>query len=320
MLRVIIFFSIFLILIQSLCGCSYTASHPPVDEIRLGVLPVEDNMPFFVAEQADLFAKKGVRVTLVSFNSARERDIAIEAGELDGGLADILATAYLRKAGVPVKIVSLGLGATAQEGRFAILSAPKSGLTEPRQLRGIAVAISSNTITHYLAEAMLAESGLKPSEIVLQNIPDINIRLEALLYGKEIDAALLPDPLATLAETEGANIVIDDTKMAVNLSQTVILFREDTLQNRGEDIKKILAAYQEAAAELNQNPWKFRNLIIDKTRIPSSLQDTYSLPPYSPLQLPAEDMVERVICWMTGKGLLAHPFTYEELVGPDFLP
>ena len=60
---------------------------------------------------------------------------AVQAGEIDGTLGDILAVAALNNAGTPTQIVSLGLGETGQEGRFAILASPGSDIKTPEQLK-----------------------------------------------------------------------------------------------------------------------------------------------------------------------------------------
>ena len=288
---------IIVLLLFSILGCSKAGNNEKVT-LKLGLLSIEDNLPFFVAEKEGLFAKHGGTVQLVPFNSARDRDIALEAGEIQGELADLLAVALFKKGGTPVKVVSLGLGATPQEGRFAILSSPESGITDPLQLKGVPLAISQNTIIHYLAEEMLKEVGVDPGEISFQSIPDLKIRLDALLAGKDVKAALLPDPLATLAEKSGALVVVDDAKLKTNLSQTVILFHEDTLKKYPESVKKVLRAYEEAAGKLNESPEKYKELIIEKARIPKPLENSYTIPKYSALTLPTKEMVERVMIWM----------------------
>ena len=276
-------------------------------------------MPFFAAEHDGLLKDGDVEVELIIFNSARERDIALEAGEIQGELADLLAAAFIRKGGVMVKVVSLALGATPQEGRFTLLAAPGSGISSPQHLRTTAIAVSQHTIIHYLAEEMLKEAGLDPAGIRLLNIPDLQMRFDVLLAGKDVKAALLPDPLATLAEMSGARVIIDDTKLESNLSQTVIIFREETLNKQPRAVVKVLQAYRKGALNLNNNPQKYKELVIDKARIPRPLEDTYRLPVYSPPQLPTREMVDRVMRWMTGKGLLSKPYTYEEIVAPNFI-
>jgi len=313
---------VFLLLIT---GCNIGTSGEPAKgkmesgPIKIGVLRIEDNLPFFVAEEENLFAKNNVKVELVSFNSARERDIALEAGEIHAELADLIAVGLMKKGGTDVKVVSLGLGVTPQEGRFAILAAPNSNIEKPEDLKGIPIAISNNTIIHYLAEKMPREVGFKPEDIKTQSIPDIKLRLDSLLEGKDVQAALLPDPLATLAEKMGAKVIIDDTKLNTNLSQTVILFRADTIKNQREDIKAVLKAYSEAAEKLNKKPEKYRALIVEKARIPKPLENSYPAPTYSPLTLPKEEMINRVMDWMVEKGLLEKAYSYNEIMDTSFL-
>ena len=304
-------------------GCNRTDQTFPAagkkQVIKLGLLRIEDNLPFFVAEYDGILKDQDTEIELIVFNSARERDIALEAGEIQGELADLLAAALLKKGGTPVKAVSLALGATPQEGRFVILAAPGSTISAPHQLSSSAIAVSHHTIIHYLAEEMLKETGVSLTGIRLQNIPDLQLRFDVLLAGKDVAAALLPDPLATLAEMSGARVIIDDTTLASNLSQTVIIFREETLEKQPQAVAKVLQVYREGAGNLNENPEKYKELVIDKARIPRPLEDIYRIPVYSPLQLPTREMVDRVMAWMVGKGLLAEPYTYEEMVAPGFI-
>lgn len=92
--------------------------------IKIGVLPIEDNLPFYVAEADQLFENAGLEVTLVPFASAQERDVAFQAGQIDAEVADLVAVALLKKSGAGVKVASIGLGANPQEGRFALLVSP----------------------------------------------------------------------------------------------------------------------------------------------------------------------------------------------------
>lgn len=288
--------------------------------IKIGVLHIEDNLPFFVAEKEGLYDNCRALIKLIPFRSARERDIALQAGEIQGALADLVAFGLLKKGGTEIKVVSLGLGATKQEGRFVILSSPKYHIGSPKELSNIPIGVSQNTIIQYLAEEMLAECGLDDEQIKLKNIPDISLRLESLLAGNELKAALLPDPLATLAEYKGAHVVIDDTKLPLNISQTVIIFEKNTLDSHPADIKKILVAYQKAGQLLNTNQKIYKELIKEKTNIPKELEGIYSLSTFSQLRLPDEDMVNKIMLWLKRKNLIPHVYTYHEVVSTNFLP
>ena len=92
-------------------------------KIKMGILPIVDTLPLIVAEEKGYFKQAGVDVELVTFPSAVERDSALQAKAIDGSLGDLLAAASLYNGGFPVQVVSLSLGETGHEGRFAILSA-----------------------------------------------------------------------------------------------------------------------------------------------------------------------------------------------------
>ncbi|BCV20045.1 ABC transporter substrate-binding protein [Moorella sp. Hama-1] len=307
-------------LVPAVAGCSNPAGSgsSKAEDLKLGLIPVEDNFPFFVAEKEGLFTKAGLKVELVPFNSARDRDLALQSGSIDGEVADIVATALLRKGGTPVKIASLTMGATPAEGRFALLAGPGANISSPGQLQGRTVGISENTIIEYVADGLLREGGVDPAAVQKLPVPQIPERLQLLLGGR-LDAALLPDPFASLAAQKGARVILDDTQIKRNLSQVVLIFREEALQQKKPAIKKLLQVYTEAANLITRNPSAYRELFIEKARIPAELKDTYLAPHYSPPQLPRREEVAAVMDWMVAKKLLAAPYKYEELVDPDLV-
>ncbi len=307
-----LFFMLVLILIL-LTGCNAKKE----DKLKIGLLPISDSLPFYVAAEKGYFQSEGVNVELIRFESAVERDSAIGAGEIDGAVGDILAVAALHNSGAPVKIVSMSLGETGKEGRFAILSSPNSGITKPEQLKNVPVAISTNSIIEYMTDNLLTEQGLKPEEIKKEAIPKIPVRFNLLLEDK-IKAACLPDPMAAMAENKGARLVIDDTSL--NLSQTVIYFRTGYIDGNSQTITKCLKAYAKAASEINENPSAYRDLLVDKAGVPREALNVFTMDHYPAPQLPKKDQVEKVVQWMFEKNLIKTQFSYEDLTRADLIP
>ena len=289
---------------------------PEPKPVKLGVLPIEDNLPLYVAEADKLFAKNGLQVELVPFDSARDRDMALQAGKIDGEVADLVAVALLKKGGADVRVAAIGLGAKPAEGRFALLAAPKGKVRAVSDLKNVPVAISENTIIEYVADNLLLAGGVKKQEIKKVAIPSIPARMEAL-SGGQIEAAILPDPMASLAQKQGARLITDDTK--INLSQTVLLFRKQVIDENRAAAAKVVEIYGQAGQELTANPEKYRTLFIEKARVPAPLKDTYNSPTFSPIQLPTKEQVSRVIDWMVDKKLLEKPFTYDEIVDSSLI-
>ncbi|ACV63097.1 NLPA lipoprotein [Desulfofarcimen acetoxidans DSM 771] len=302
-----------------LVGCSQQQKVDKEEhvKIKLGILPIVDSLPLIVAGEKGYFKQAGVDVELVSFPSAVERDSALQAKAIDGSLGDLLAAASLYNGGFPVQVVSLSLGETGKEGRFAILSAPKSGISNVNQLKGVEVSVSKNSIIEYVTDSLLLEKGFQPEEIKKSIIPKIPVRYQALMEG-QIKAACLPDPMAALAQSKGAKLIIDDTE--TNLSQTVIFFNRETLQNNGAAVKKFLAGYALAAQEINNNPESYRAMLVDKAKVPKEALGVYAMEHFPAPQLPEKKDVEQVLQWMLQKKLLKEKITYQNLVTGDYLP
>jgi NitT/TauT family transport system substrate-binding protein len=323
-LSIVSILSIVLSLAIVISGCAATKA-PDTNQptksagktVKIGVLPIEDNLPFYVAEKDGLFAKEGVQVELVSFASAIERDAAMQAGQIDGEVADLVAVALLKKIGTDVKIASIGLGATPAEGRFAILSSPKSNIKDLSGLKGATLGISQNSIIDYVSDQMLLDKGVMLNDVKKMSIPKMPVRLDMLL-SDQIDAACLPDPLASLAQAKGAHLISDDTYR--NISQTVFLFRTQSIQENPEGIKAVVRVYGSAGQALSKNPEQYRSLFLEKAQIPAELKESYKTPTFSKLQLPTEEEINSVMKWMVDKKLIPQAYTYQDLVDSSLLP
>ncbi|MDI6813480.1 MAG: MetQ/NlpA family ABC transporter substrate-binding protein [Desulfitobacteriaceae bacterium] len=285
--------------------------------VKIGILPIEDNLPFYVADKDGLFKQAGIRVELVPFPSAVERDSALQAGQIDGEVADLVAVGLLKKGGTDVKVASIGLGATPKEGRFAILSSPKSSIRQASELKDVEIGVSLNSIIDYVTDQMLHDVGMQDQEIKKLSVPKMPVRVDMLL-SDQLQAACLPDPLATLAEAKGAHVLVDDTYR--NISQTVLLFRKAAIDKNLTGLQAVVRVYGQAGQALSQNPGKYRDLFIEKAQVPAPIKDTYQAPTFSKLQLPTEDEVNSVMHWMVNRKLLTNPYAYQDLVDNRLLP
>jgi NitT/TauT family transport system substrate-binding protein len=134
-----------------------------------------------------------------------------------------------------------------------------------------------------------------------------------------IQAATLPDPLASGAIAAGAKLVADDSKYP-QVSQSVLTFTTQALSSKPNTVRKFLTAWDKAVKELNANPEKYRDLMIKEGRVPESVKDTYQMPPFPEAGVPAEAEVADVLAWMREKGLLSRDLSYQDVVDASFLP
>lgn len=306
------------------CGGSDTTNENAnaeqnVEPITVGLMRIDDSFPFYVAEKEGLFEKHGVNVELQNFSSARDLSTALQGGELDALMTDPVVTALSLKGGTDVRIVAMALGAVPEEGRFLVISAPESGITSPEQLEGRNIAISNNTMMDYLVEQYENTLGLDKTAITTVNMPDLMLRTTTLLEGTEIDAAILPDPLAAYAVAEGANVVIDDTKLDENFSQSVVTVTADAIQNNRAAVDAMLDAYNEAIELINANPDEYRTFALECANVPEALAETYPTPSFTAESIPDEAAIAQVNSWMVERGLLDKAYTYTEMVDTSFI-
>ncbi len=285
--------------------------------LKIGLLPIEDSLPFYIAEEEKLYAGENLEVELIPFQSAIERDSALAAGAIDGAIDDPIGALLFDQGHGRLKITSICLGAKPAEGVFAILAAPGSNLKTVNDLKGVEIAVSNSTIIEYVTDKILAGQGFISAEIKKLEVVKMPIRMQMLLSGA-VKAATLPEPLASIAVGKGATVLISDAVGEESLSQTVIVFRSEVLAKQKPEIGAFFRAYTRAVQAINSDPEKFRALFVDKGRIPPFLAKSYPIPQY-PLPAPfSPALYKPVIDWLTGKKLTA-AIPYADMVATDFM-
>ncbi|ATW26551.1 ABC transporter substrate-binding protein [Candidatus Formimonas warabiya] len=303
-----------LVMAAILPGCGQvkeTAQETEPQHLKIGVLPIEDIMPMVVAEKNGYFAQENLDVELVPFQSAVEQGNAMQSGELDGMVTDMIVAGLIKDSGLDIKITSVTLGVTPEEGRFAIVAAPNSDIKTLQDLKGKKVGISQNSIIEYVTDGLLEAGKIDPSEVKKVSVPKIPVRME-MLFSNQIDAIVVPDPLVTFAEFKGAKILAQDTEK--NLSQAVVLFEQKALDQKKEALESFYRAYAKAVDDLNNHPADYQQLMVETANVPEPIAKDYQIQHYPKPQVPAKEDVDNVLKWMDQKGLLKNDLTYENLV------
>ncbi|ADL08101.1 ABC transporter substrate-binding protein [Thermosediminibacter oceani] len=277
----------------------------------IGVLPDVDSIPLIIAEAQGYFQEQGVEVRLEHFKSAMERDSALQSGKIDGAVSDILAAAFANDGGFNVKITSL------TNGTYKLLTGKEKNINEVAKIKGRDIALSKNTIIEYATDKILEKYGIDPSDVNKVVVPQIPARLEMLQNGK-IDAATLPDPLATLAIKNGAKVIESTDKLGINPG--VLLFTPEALERKEDEIKAFYKAYNKAVEYLKQNEKSaYIDVVIEKAGFPEEVKDTIVLPEYTKAELPSKEDFDGVMDWLVKKGLIKKAYSFDELVDGRFI-
>ncbi|MBE7550873.1 MAG: ABC transporter substrate-binding protein [Anaerolineales bacterium] len=309
--------SLLLMLPLLLNACAFGPQAAQEKKLKLGLLPILDVLPFYIAQDKGYFEAEGLQVELVPVKSAQERDALIQAGEIDGQLNDLISTVLLDREQAQVKIVAKARKAYPDFPQFRIVAAPGVSVSGPADLANVPIGISQNSVIEYMNDRLLVDWGLPADQIAIEEVSAIPTRFELLMNG-QLKAALLPDPMGQAAIAGGASLVIDDTKIA-QYSQSVLSFSTTALENKPEAVRAFLRAWNKAVADLNKDPNAYRNVLIEKTRIPESIQGTYNVPPFPENEITSQAEWEDVVKWAQDKGLIEQPVAYNTAVDKSFM-
>jgi NitT/TauT family transport system substrate-binding protein len=285
-------------------------------KVRFGVLPVLQALPLFVAQERGIFAKHGLDVELIPFNTAAEKDIALTTGSIDGYFGDLLTPIVLKANGPNVMIVATNYDTRKDRRMFAVLGKPGGKAKAATDLVDVPVAISSNSVIDYVTQRLLTSKGVPEGKVVSLEVKNIGLRMQMLLSG-QVEAATLPEPLVTAAMGQGAVLLADDSGLGE--SQTVLVFAGPFVKQRGQAVKAFLAAQNEANRLINSDPNSVRGIMVEHVRLPEPLKANYPVPRFPGLLPPDKEAVQAIVTWLQKRGVIALPLTYEQVVDAGFL-
>ncbi|MGA2480481.1 MAG: ABC transporter substrate-binding protein [Spirochaetia bacterium] len=283
-------------------------------DLRVGLMPAYNSIPLVVAEKKGLFEAEGIKVELLPFSSQLNRETALQTAAIDGTVSDMINAIQAWSQGFGARVTS------ASEGNFSLLSSPKSAVRtlddwKKRAPGKIRTGLLENSIVFYLTEDMLTAAGADTASVDLVPILQLPARLEMLIAG-QIEAATLPEPLATVAEARGAHRLADAE--ALGPTPGVLLFTKKALAEKSREISAFYRAYDKAVQEINTNPESYRAAIVERCEFPPAVTRLMKIPRFSPSFVPSAAEVAAVARWMQRKGLVSGIPAYADIVATGF--
>ena len=306
-----------LLVLLLLPACAPAAPQETVT-LKIAVLPIIDTLPMYVAQQEGLFTEHNVTVEFVPVASAPERDQLLAAAQADGTINETLAVMLFNRDTVQMQAVRYALRPAPGYGHFFIIASGQSGITSVDGLKGVEIGVSQGTVIEYVTERLLQAEGFSPDEIKTIAVPKIPDRM-ALLASGELQAGVMPDPLASLVVAQGGVIVADDSSHP-EYGFSIISFRKAVIDANPETVKGFLAAVEEATSLLNADPAKYRNLLSEQNLVPPPLLESYRTPPFPPAGVPTEAEWNDALDWLKEKGILTVDVAYADSVNASLLP
>jgi NitT/TauT family transport system substrate-binding protein len=293
-------------------GCAKQAADQPENTgaaekpvIRFGMMSSSDVIPFELINENGLADKYGFTLELEVFTSAKDRDAALQAGELDGVITDYVGIVMYQNAGLDVRITGI------TDGDYILVAGKNTGITDISQIEGMSIAISENTLIDYTLDTILAHNNLSSDSVKKEIVPRIPDRLE-LLRNDKIDLGLMPEPFATLAINDGSAVLGSANEF--DLYPSVSAFSKKALDEKGAAISDLYKAYNEAVDYMNRTDIsEYEDAVIKAVGYPEEMKGKIKVKPFRTSTLPPKKDVDDAVQWASSRGLGKSTLTYDQL-------
>ena len=310
MKKLLFLVSVLVMIVLSAAGCGntadQTAGNKELQEINIGLMPDIDSVPVIMAQEKGYFAEEGLKVNIQQFKSAMDRDAALQSGNLDGAISDMLAVAFAKSGGFDVKVTAF------TNGSYKLIAGKDAEANSVHDLIGKDVAVSKNTIIEYVTDQITATNNMPENSLNKVVIPQIPTRLEMLQNGK-LAAATLPEPMGSIAIYNGCKYITGSDELGINPG--VMMFTSKAVESKKAELQAFYRAYNKAVAYLNDtDKAQYMDIVIEKSGFPAAAKDALVLPKYRPAGLPKQQDVTDCLTWMNQKNLIKQNYTYDDIV------
>lgn len=169
------------------------------DQVRLAYPPIMGSLPVFIAQDQQLFEKRGLRVQTVSFSSSNDMVSALVAGQIDLLPAVSLVPLIHLEIQHPGKFRVFSHSRMRRENStYRIVVKAGSPLTNLADLQGRKLGVFPGTSATRLVSAFLKRKDVDPEKVTFIQLPT-SAQVSSLESGA-VDALFAYDPLTLMTE------------------------------------------------------------------------------------------------------------------------
>lgn len=253
------------------------------ETVRIAYLPITQGLPLYLALDKGYFTETGITVEAVKFEAPNQIIDALIAGNADvgapgtatgiAGIAETKNPDHLR-----IFLVTGGDNSTVND---AILVKNDSKLTSITDLKGKKLGILSGIQWRIIARHILAQNGLNADKDVTLVELAPGLQPQALAVG-QIDALLGVEPVPTIVKAKNMGKEIVHTPTAKYVANPFYggsgAFNLEFAQTRPDTAAKVLAVFDRAVEEINNDPAAARQYLKGHTPLADDLVSQVSIP------------------------------------------
>lgn len=297
-------------------GCKKEVMSTEVEDstaLRIAVLPTMDCLPFYVAKECGLFDTIGVKVNLVTFQAAMDADTAFCNNMVDGNVTDLVKACIWRSAGDSIKLI------LANDLQLHLITAKQARIRSAESIKEKIIALTRNSSVDFVADRILESVKLGSEELNKPQINNIALRGQ-MTDQNQYDGAILPEPYASVSVQNGGYLVTSSAQLKTVNPMLALVFHEQSIKERKQDIAMVVKAYNQAVELINMNAnedaQRFLNYIPTQNEVPDSIIE---LPTFKPAMLPNDSILLSIKNWARKRTLLRQDFSNGTLIDSSFV-
>jgi NitT/TauT family transport system substrate-binding protein len=216
----------------------------------------------WIAQEEGWYQEEGLKIeAMESYVTGVALSAALARGDIQVAYLCLGPAVLAYARGLPIKIVA----GTHKYG-YAIVA--KSTIRNIEDLEGRKIGcVSEGSQCDILLQIAIKKYNLTNVDIRRINPPK---QVIALIAG-EIDAAFIPEHWATVAESQGFNMIAKSQDIWPNMLGSVLVVKEDLLDKNPEFVRRLVKVTQAGTIFINENPDKAAD-ILSKTMKKASPQ------------------------------------------------
>lgn len=275
--------------------------NPEAMKLNLGIMPAVDSAPILLAEKKGYFKELGLDMNIQVYNNAVDRQSALQSGELDGAMTDLIAFVNNIQNGLDIKIT------TSTDGSFPFLL--KKDFEEKKNIK---IGMMEVSVSNFLSDQFLKDK-YEMEKIFINEIP---ARLEMIKAG-QLDMANLPEPIASMGELGGLKkIVYENTD---DFMPEAMVFTGTALKDKERAIALFHEAFNKAVEDIKKNDAEARDILIEKLQLKPEIKDMIALPDYHMVRVPDEAYMNKVITWVEEVQKTDITIPYNQMIEGKFI-
>ena len=261
-----------LLLVFMVClsaSCAGGSSAPAFKPLRVEWSLWQGDYTLLVANQMGFFKKHGVNVEPVRYESSAQAIPDLAGAKLDGGLFP-MSDVVLAASTADLKAVLV----SDNGGQFSIIGSPD--IQSVQALRGKRIGLNLHSSSEMYVSSMLESGRMTSNDVTYVEMSPDQV-LKAI--PGQIDAGVVWEPYTSQALQQGKNILYQ-SEYDSSLIPRMLVFRKALVDQRPNDIRAFILAWEEAVNYRISNPQESLAIISKVTGLTASdlnLSQEYSI-------------------------------------------